>query len=464
MAQTIKIKRSSSNSTPTSLASGELAYSFKSDSKKLFIGDASNNVLVIGGQAFTDKLDLIGSSNGSTAADTRVVASGSNLGVIRIGTGLSIASNGVVSADEVDATSVSNAGAVMKTGSTMGSSSTFHFPTGSKITMGDTDSVGGNKNFEISASGGSSGARNILLQENGGGSLTIQGESLFLMHADGNDAVELLSVGSDTVTRFRSNGSEVARFKSGEFAVHSSAKITVDDIHESTSAHGVVIDGVTLKDGGITLGGDISFGDTNKAVFGASSDLKIFHGTEDINGVDIEGSYIIENGTGNLIMQGSNLEIRSTTDELYAQFVQDGVSKLYCNNDQKLSTKSDGVLITGELQSDTLDVNGNADISGDLILGGDLKITGDINQQNVNVTDLDVTDKTITVGVGQLAADSSNSGITVAGADAKIVYEYDTSTSSGKFEIDQGAGTQSAILTAANWGTEYTGAVDGGTF
>ena len=130
MAQTIKIKRSSSNSTPTSLASGELAYSFKSDSKKLFIGDASNNVLVIGGQAFTDKLDLIGSSNGSTAADTRVVASGSNLGVIRIGTGLSIASNGVVSADEVDATSVSNAGAVMKTGSTMGSSSTFHFPTG----------------------------------------------------------------------------------------------------------------------------------------------------------------------------------------------------------------------------------------------------------------------------------------------------------------------------------------------
>ena len=39
MAQTIKIKRSSSNSTPTSLASGELAYSFKADSKKLFIGD-----------------------------------------------------------------------------------------------------------------------------------------------------------------------------------------------------------------------------------------------------------------------------------------------------------------------------------------------------------------------------------------------------------------------------------------
>ena len=92
--------------------------------------------------------------------------------------------------------------------------------------MGDTDSIGGNKNFEISTTGGSSGARNVLLQENGGGSITIQGESLFLMHSDGNDAIELTSSGSDTVTVFRSNGSEVARVKAGEFAIQSSAKLT----------------------------------------------------------------------------------------------------------------------------------------------------------------------------------------------------------------------------------------------
>jgi len=139
-----------------------------------------------------------------------------------------------------------------------------------------------------------------------------------------------------------------------------------------------------------------------------------------------------------------------------------GVSKLYCDNQQKLSTKADGVLITGELQSTTLDVNGNADISGSLTLGGDLNVTGNINSHNV--TDLDVTDKTITVGVGQTAATSSDSGIIIDGANAKIIYEYDTSSSTGKFEIDQGTGTQAALLTAANWGSEYTGAVDGGTF
>ena len=102
-------------------------------------------------------------------------------------------------------------------GWTSTSSATYHLPFGSKITMGDTDSIGGNKNFEISTTGGSSGARNVLLQENGGGSITIQGESLFLMHSDGNDAIELTSSGTDTVTVFRSNGSEVARVKSGVF-------------------------------------------------------------------------------------------------------------------------------------------------------------------------------------------------------------------------------------------------------
>ena len=255
-------------------------------------------------------------------------------------------------------------------GWTSTSSATYHLPFGSKITMGDTDSIGGNKNFEISTTGGSSGARNVLLQENGGGSITIQGESLFLMHSDGNDAIELTSSGTDTVTVFRSNGSEVARVKSGVFAVQSSAKLTVNDIEEASSGHGVVVDGVTLKDGNVTT--------------------------------------------------------------------------------------------TGELEGGSLDINGNADISGNLTLTGNLNITGDVN--STSVTDLDVTDKTITVGVGQTAATSSNSGITVAGANAKIVYEYDTSSSSGIFEIDQGTGSQAAILTAANWGTEYTGAVDGGTF
>jgi len=55
MAQTIKIKRSTSTATPASaLSAGELAYSFNSD--KLFIGNGSSND-IIGGQLYTNMLD-----------------------------------------------------------------------------------------------------------------------------------------------------------------------------------------------------------------------------------------------------------------------------------------------------------------------------------------------------------------------------------------------------------------------
>lgn len=51
----IQIKRSTTTGTPLTLAAGELAYSFKSDSKTLFIGDGST-VIAIGGEADHTKL------------------------------------------------------------------------------------------------------------------------------------------------------------------------------------------------------------------------------------------------------------------------------------------------------------------------------------------------------------------------------------------------------------------------
>ena len=76
MAQTIKIKRSTSTATPTSLVAGELAYSDQSD--KLFIGQPSDNaVTVIGGKLFMDMLDH--SAGTLTAASAIVVDSNSKV-------------------------------------------------------------------------------------------------------------------------------------------------------------------------------------------------------------------------------------------------------------------------------------------------------------------------------------------------------------------------------------------------
>jgi len=50
-------------------------------------------------------------------------------------------------------------------------------------------------------------------------------------------------------------------------------------------------------------------------------------------------------------------------------------------------------------------------VGGDLNLTGDLNITGDVN--SLSVTDLDVTDQTITLGAGQVESASGGSRIVV---------------------------------------------------
>src|SRR6056300_1504648 len=62
-----------------------------------------------------------------------------------------------------------------------------------------------------------------------------------------------------------------------------------------------------------------------------------------------------------------------------------------------------------------------ATVSGTLTVVGDLDLTGDIN--SYNVTDLDITDQTITLGAGQTEALSGGSGIIIDGSNASILWD-----------------------------------------
>lgn len=82
MAQTIKIKRSTTTATPSTLTAGELAYSDNSD--KLFIGaPADNAVVAIGGKLYVDMLDH---TAGTLTASSAIVVD-SNSKVNRLLTG-----------------------------------------------------------------------------------------------------------------------------------------------------------------------------------------------------------------------------------------------------------------------------------------------------------------------------------------------------------------------------------------
>src|SRR5210317_1134323 len=90
---------------------------------------------------------------------------------------------------------------------------------------------------------------------------------------------------------------------------------------------------------GLTTSGDINLGDNDKAIFGADSDLQIYH--------DGSNSRIVDVGTGDLSLEGANVRFRSTNGDYYAYFTSNAESSLYYNNVIKLATTSTGIDVTG---------------------------------------------------------------------------------------------------------------------
>ena len=88
---------------------------------------------------------------------------------------------------------------------------------------------------------------------------------------------------------------------------------------------------------------------------------------------------------GNAIT-GSTVSINGATGEFMITATENGPVALRYDNNLKLTTKSDGVDITGELQADSLDIDGNADISGTLQLGSALD-GQDNNLNNIGTID-----------------------------------------------------------------------------
>jgi len=94
--------------------------------------------------------------------------------------------------------------------------------------------------------------------------------------------------------------------------------------------------------------------------------------------------------------------------------------------DATASTPSDIGLPSVSEDANAVNVDLDAIITGDLTLLGSLNLSGGINQYNV--TDLDVADKTITIGHGQLEALSGGSGIVVDGSGASMLWNQSNQT------------------------------------
>jgi hypothetical protein len=141
-----------------------------------------------------------------------------------------------------------------------------------------------------------------------------------------------------------------------------SATITYDSTNDEWDFNkDINVTGTITFDGG-TTSANLNFGDNDKAVFGAGSDLQIYH--------DGSNSYIKDAGTGSLILEGTTstqikgstfVILRSTAGENMAIGNANGSFDLYYDAVKKLATTSTGIDVTGTVTADGLTVSATSD-------------------------------------------------------------------------------------------------------
>jgi len=116
------------------------------------------------------------------------------------------------------------------------------------------------------------------------------------------------------------------------------------------------IDATNLKDSSDNVvvdasSGNMVLGDNKKAIFGAGSDLQIFH--------DGSNSYVADKGTGNLVLQAdASFKLENSDATKTSIFAQPaGAVQLKYDNATKLATSSTGINVTGTMSSGNVGID-----------------------------------------------------------------------------------------------------------
>jgi hypothetical protein len=169
---------------------------------------------------------------------------------------------------------------------------------------------------------------------------------------------------------------------------------TTVDVNGALDVSGTaLVTGVLTTTAATVHTGGITMPDNAKAIFGAGSDLQIYHVSAD------NTSRIVEGGSGNLIIQGTNLRL-GNADYSKAYFAADdgGAATIYYNDAAKLATTTTGIDVTGTIVADGLTVDGLVKVASNFpLIDFDEQDTTDLNTRVIS-TD------------GQFRVQSSNNG------------------------------------------------------
>ncbi len=252
-----------------------------------------------------------------------------------------------------------------------------------------------------------------------------------LTHTDGTG----LTLNSTNKLTFGDAASFVHQSSDGVLTIEGEATI---DLNASTAvtvsndlkldSDGAVLGFGTDNDVTVTHVADtgLRFEDSDKLMFGAGSDLQIYH--------DGSNSYIDDADAGGLIIRGSAITLKKYSgDETMASFTADGASIIYHDNTARITTTAAGI-----------------ETSGNLTVGADLIVNG--TTTTVNSTTVTIDDPIFTLG-GDTAPGSDDN------KDRGIEFRYHTGSGAkvGFFGFDDSAGKFTFIPDATNSSEVFSG-------
>ena len=496
MATIIQIKRSSNTSAPSTLKLGELAYTFgtgtqSNNGDRLFVGEGgvdgngdANNITVIGGQYFADKLDHVDGT--LTASSAMTVDSNSAISTINVGNSATV--GGTIAFNE---------------GTNNGSNT---------VSLKAPNSVASNLALTLPGSDGSDGH---VLTTDGSGNLSFAAPASTLTLVDESSTSTSINLLTETLKI--TGGTGIATALSGD-----TMTISFDN---NAVFNGVDMNGTELildadADTSITADTDdtihFKIGGNDRITFttgiidvkndGAQSQIRLYCESSNAHYAALQApahsafsgnqTYTLPSSAGTLVGQGdtgtvSNAMLANSTVTFGTTAVALGAS----------NTAIAGVT---QLDVDNIRVNGNTisstDSNGDIVL--DPNGSGDIDVNTskiVNVTDptanqdaatkayvdsvangLDVKDSvkvataaalaavTYNNGAGTLTADANGAltvdGVTMAVNDRILVKDQASAVQNGIYKVTATGGASAVFVLTRTPDADTAAELTGGTF